>query len=694
MVVRYEIGPSIGVARLGNSTDQFYLEPDSIGALPIRCDARGNVEYKNGKPCRVRQFKDEQGRVKRQGAYFRVFELNDDHTHRELTLACRDVKSITWTVHLANKKGCWWGFRGLLGDLLYGSENSYQNRAKEPALGVALRNPDTTGTEARRKLIIDPGPRTVSGPNQHVAIDRATSTSYPFASWPPTEVVSGESIDSLGDVRTDAQGRLIVLGGYGRSGGNQPITSFAGANGWNDDIADGPVTCTLEWHSGSKLELTAWCLVGSPKFAPEVVNIVTLGDTMFDTAVRNLNSYPMIYADGRFNPGYQPNYQRDILPILTRPGGYRWVANTPSMNSLSPPPFDASDKSDATRALRQAYLALYRGPSPQNAIGPAANTLFTEHGFPMMPLNSGSNSVFNHGELGLIDKFLTLTETQYFFLSQWVEGKFDTAAPPPTDIVTELTEASTGNCVGGPFCPGIEVTWSTRNPNIYNAPRQIRQRHPSGWYEQRGLDPDEDETAAPLGCEPGDLTKRMAIPWQSDFFQCTLQFINFTDPRINKGDGIPTPPTYYAYWWPPQSPWQVITGDLTTQGQAAAGTPAGYQVMYTRGINTFGQMIDYWHYMGFVVNQNTSEFGGYFPYLVEQERNHSAFIAAAVAVGDATNVVSGTDQNFSNTWFLPAAMPPPPSHQLAAAAAGHPAHRSAGQAVTFPTSRHQGRREE
>jgi hypothetical protein len=28
-------------------------------------------------------------------------------------------------------------------------------------------------------------------------------------------------------------------------------------------------------------------------------------------------------------------------------------------------------------------------------IGPDANTLFTVNGFPMMPLNSGSNPVFN-----------------------------------------------------------------------------------------------------------------------------------------------------------------------------------------------------------------------------------------------------------------------------------------------------------
>ena len=514
MTSRYAIGPSIGVARLGNSPEQFYLEPDRTGGLPLACDAHGNVEMAAGKPAGVRHFKDALGRVKRQGAYYRIFEIADDGSSREVTLDDPQVQSITWTVHLANKKACWYQFSGLEGNLLYGAGNSYA------AQQVALRNPDISGTDARRKLIIDPGPRTVSGRRQHAAIDQASSGGYAFASWPPA-VVYGDQITSLGDALTDDAGRLIVLGGFGRSGGDTSITSFAGANSWHDDISDGPVVCTVTLKDGTVIELQAWCLVGSPKFAPEVENIVTLDDTMYDTAVRCLGADPAIYANGAFNTAYAPNFERDILPILQRPGGYRWVANTPSMNSVSPPPFDPRDKSDATKGLRAAYLALFRVPSPENAIGPAANTLFTAHGFPMMPLNSGSNSVFNQKDL--IDKFLTLTETQYFFLSQWAAGQFDTAPPPAVDPVTALTAASTGNCVGGPFCPGIEVTWSTRNPNLYSAFGQIRQRHPIDYYNSNGLSPTEDETAAPLGCEPGDLTKRMAIPWQADFFQCSIQ---------------------------------------------------------------------------------------------------------------------------------------------------------------------------
>src|ERR1700744_3014600 len=86
MAPRYAIGPSIGTARLGNSPDQFYIEPNTPVGLPIACDAHGNILTQSGRPVSVRQFKDTTGRVKRQGAYFRVFEILDDNSSRELTL--------------------------------------------------------------------------------------------------------------------------------------------------------------------------------------------------------------------------------------------------------------------------------------------------------------------------------------------------------------------------------------------------------------------------------------------------------------------------------------------------------------------------------------------------------------------------------------------------------------------------------
>jgi L-lysine 6-oxidase len=616
----YVIAPSIGVARLGNSKTGFYVEPEAIGGLPLQCDPQGNVQ---AVPTVVTKFKDADGAVKRQAARFRVFRVASDGAETEVTLDSPDVQSISWTVHLANKKAAWYEFSQLQGNLLYGPQNSYAKQRVGP------RNAKIKDKEARRKLIIDPGPRTLNSPSKTLSFDNASVPSgYRFASF-PSKPRLGHQIQTLGEMRTDASGRLLVLGGFGTSGGDVVLENFGGADTWHDDISDGPVSCLLTLKSSETIALKAWCIVGSPKFAPELVNVSTLDDTMLDVAVRHLDARPDMCKAGIYNTDYVADFDTEVRPILDRPGTYRWVANVPSMNSLSPPAFDPRDTSAATAPLRQAYLDLFRDPGPEDAIAPSHNTLFSTTGFPLMPLNAGSNSVDNTE----IDKFTALTQTQYFFLQQWAAGRFKVASTPAVPGHLRLMRASMGNCVGNPFCPGIEVTWTTRNPNIYERPWSIRHRNAD--YSTTGLDPWRDETETADGCEPGDLTKRMAIPWQADFHQCSVQNVNFTDPAHNyendptkPGETWQKPPVYYAYWWPPQSPWQVIAGELSAKVANEHGEPAGSQVLYSRGIRDFDDMIKRWSYLGFIANQSTGTYRTLFPYFTEQERAHDKFVTA------------------------------------------------------------------
>jgi L-lysine 6-oxidase len=462
---------------------------------------------------------------------------------------------------------------------------------------------------------------------------------------------------------TDAESNLLVLGGYGNAGGDEPIATFAGADTWHDDISDGSVAACLTLSSGEVVQLSAWVIVGSPKFAPELVNIVTLDDIIYDAAVRYKNFLPDLYDEARWpgnngwNPEYRVNYRQDIKPILDRMGDYRWVANVPSMTTFAMPNFDVSDASDANRPNRKNFFRYFRQPDgffraklpPE--LAPQHEQLFSDNGVPLLPLNSGSNSVSNE----LIDKFMSLTPTQWYLLHQWAEGKFVTGEKRrDPGGVHPLDHASVGNCVGHPMCPGIEVTWSTRNPALYQdqTPYSIRQRHDDVYYREHGLSPTEDETDG-RGCEPGDLTKRMAIPWQADFFQCTIQYINFTNPQVNKtSEGIPVPPTYYAYWWPPQSPWDVISGVLTEAEQQLAGVPGGVQVNYARGVNGFAQMITAWSYLGFILNQNSGPDRRDYPYFVEMERSHDKFTVSSVAVGQVGNVLSAQNVNFMPVYYL------------------------------------------
>jgi L-lysine 6-oxidase len=637
------IHPTVGVARLGNADgNDFVLNPIKIGGLPYEHD--DNLQPTT----EVIYFKDEAGRVRRQGQVFKVL----DEQGNEITLGSANVKSIEWRVHLANKKAAWYAFSELNGNLLYGEENSYKNR------GIEWRNASVTSEPERQKLIIDLGPRSVSGSLKSAEFDTDNIPSnYTKASY-PGPVLQGEDFKSLGTLLTDDKGRLIVLGGYGRAGGNTDLEGYGGGDEWFDDISDGPVTCVVTYTDGSPAQtMKAWVVVGSPDFAPEIVNISTLNDTFFDVGVRHFDLVPKMYANGKFNDDFIANFERDIQPIIHRISQYQWVANVQSMSGFFSYQFDYRDNGDANKANRMKYYHYFHQldnktigdyDQPQQTL---MSSSVEGEILPMMPMNSGSNSVKSANAYDLTDnvveKFLALDATQMFLLKQWAEGKF-TLGTTEALPVNEMDAASIGNCVGLPMCPGIEVTWSLQNAKLYESAYQIK--HFKDDYSQQGLSPSRDECEGG-GCEPGDLTKRMACPWQADFFNCTVQVVNFSEPKVNKAtqvetslsltnyvwkdlpDGVkvpeqyqvlatqdveektPLPPAYYSYWWPPQSPWDVLTGELDVTGQLNSHLPAGQQINYARGINSYGQMVEHWSALAFIRDRNAKNEG--FPYFTE-----------------------------------------------------------------------------
>src|SRR5574341_1181990 len=175
MATIYKIHPAIGIARVGNSPDEFFIGPERLGEVPTPPGG----------------FKDAQCRVKRQAARFRIFAHHDDGTKEEITDA---EAEITWTVHMANRKAAYTG-RG--------------------------------NSESPSDLTIDPGPRSTNGPNQQKLFDTAVIR---FAGQPVATV-------PLGEMRTDDENHLLVLGGVGKSAspGGNGITGFWGNAGWYDD---------------------------------------------------------------------------------------------------------------------------------------------------------------------------------------------------------------------------------------------------------------------------------------------------------------------------------------------------------------------------------------------------------------------------------------------------------------------------
>src|SRR5215471_9574545 len=102
-----KIFPPIGIARVGNSPE-FYIGPELPfpATPPVPSDGR---------------YKDAQCRIRRQAQRFHLWGFFDDGTNRELSAA---DGAVQWTVHLANAK-----------------------------------------PQAAEGITIDPGPRTLNGPN-------------------------------------------------------------------------------------------------------------------------------------------------------------------------------------------------------------------------------------------------------------------------------------------------------------------------------------------------------------------------------------------------------------------------------------------------------------------------------------------------------------------------------------------------
>jgi hypothetical protein len=359
----YRIHPAIGIARLGNSPDEFYISPEKPAALPIACDAQGNARLSpDGKSEQtVTAFKDEEGRIKRQAARFQIYVYDDDHPEgRPLKLGepiagggnQGTLVDIEWRVWLANKKASWYEFKQLEGEHGYDKDHP-------------IRNARITGKHARRRLIIDPGPRTVSRKGTRTASFDRDGTDLYATTFPPK--LKPHSIDTLGELKTDDNGRLLVLGGHGNAGsweygkfGQPRIDHYANNDTWFDDTSDGPVMARLVMQSPEAegrlryidVEYPAWVIAGYPSYVPEILDMVTMEEVLEDLNIREFATRTDMYGESgtfshpqyvdyrnkgaldmwragrlQWNPAYKPWFYRDIWNILFRPDEFSYLSD-------------------------------------------------------------------------------------------------------------------------------------------------------------------------------------------------------------------------------------------------------------------------------------------------------------------------------------------------------------------------------
>lgn len=508
-VVRAAIHPAIGVARVGNSEAEFYFGPEVI-------------DPPSEKPG---FYKDKTGALKREAARFRVYGYNAaGEVVRELT---GTDAHIEWTVHVANTKAAWYQFQIAL--------DIPEANMSAPVVDPSLRRNATVAGPARKKLAIDPGPRSISGPNKQGA-------AYHF----DTGEFYGKKV-YLGELRTDDAGRLIFLGGRGVSASfdGKPVVTFANNDGWHDDVSDGPVRATVKVGKAVIPCDPAWVVVAPPNYAPDLKSVRTMYDLLRSLFVEA----------GQLPEPTTASFRNDILPILTRLTRLQWVnqgfaaafgwkaaldfENTELLDQLA-----SSD--DEFRELRRVVLNTFR-VFDRDGQSPVPWPWVYGDSMSIPPISARQHSV--------------LSPLQMRMLALWAAGQFvdDRKSPAPpkslakvplSDQPAMLDTAALDFCLADAFHPGCEITWPIRHVSMFTAPYRIKHRPPDEPVPDYGkqLTPTEALSwGGPLYAQgPGDLSRWMAVPWQADTASCRSGYDPTYDPFL---------PTF----WPARVPNQVLS---------------------------------------------------------------------------------------------------------------------------------------
>jgi hypothetical protein len=254
-----------------------------------------------------------------------------------------------------------------------------------------------------------------------------------------------------------------------------------------------------------------------------------------------------------------------------------------------------------------------------------------------MPLLCGDNPLSNT----VPSKFFRLTDYQLFILRQWAEGRFvDESAegwlPPgytkfqpypttPPRTGRELDRGVLSNVLGGSFCPGAELGWVMRNPSIYWEPYRVKADRSVSDFLQSAAQVNQtgDRTLAdytfnvgsPLdqdnnfdrGLQPGDLSKYMSVPWQSDFNECTTQPIDITyadwnniDPDSDQDERLKRDAKQWVtLWWPAHRPLQSFELPSADSSARPVWTTWSRGIPQTHAGDL--KMVTEWSKLGFII---------------------------------------------------------------------------------------------
>jgi L-lysine epsilon oxidase C-terminal domain/L-Lysine epsilon oxidase N-terminal len=458
-VYKYRVHPSVGVARLGPSSETFDgpEAPNEDFVPPLMPLLFGS------------RYRDAAGSIRRQVAVFRVFEYEYPNTVeaakvagapsriREITM---NEAKIKWTVEVANLKSL--------------DDAGVKAPIKAPAKSLSTKNAALADLKG----------------------------DYNKGTPPLVPVL-------LAQIGTDAAGRLRVLAGKGdsKSPSGKPMPNYDVNPGWHDDICDGPVKATVDFTgmpgapagvTGVQPAQSAWVVTAAPDFAHALEPVISLYDIAYSIAVTKF-SFPSRSA--------KPSFRHDIYAILHKAMMAHWsVDRLQSLYAITDfHHFEPASFGDAAfRAHGAARLATLKDPDKTAGSAPQ---LKRQNVFDKLKNPVGAST----GDMPLLNRTLPIvagdvqpiTPFHYKLFKQWSIGNFndDFASPvtPPSQPEL-LDQAHMKSMVGGAFSPGIEVCSRARADATWSGPFRIDDSLP-----------------------PGSLTEKLAIPWQADFYDCATQ---------------------------------------------------------------------------------------------------------------------------------------------------------------------------
>ena len=419
------------------------------------------------------------------------------------------------------------------------------------------------------------------------------------------------SVDvKLGTVEYDA-GTLIFYGADGKSASLNPSdlnTDFADNSNWYDDICDGRITAKITpIDGGDPIELNdaqtaAWIATTPPDYAPQIQPLSTLYDLIVGASDAQFTPelslvFPLMYRLYRMqwvnaSDFLAPSF-REVIDQLTEKGQFNCIYSN----------------SDACKPVREMIFNLFRNPiynfDNEPVIPSNQTTDLTQLQSGTAPLLFPTYPGDGINYPGSPAQWFAIPPLLYQQLEQWKDGNFQTpssfqfenidemgqfyqqrfldAANDPTKAPLLMTRAVLETLYGGGFHPGVELTWPMRHAQMYaqntrtfefvddyegydygfyglwevrlNAATAEEQE--DIFYNDFGFQMNAGDIAESIQdgnpknwlwkSTPGDLTKWMGIPWQSDAGSCQTVFIDMQYP-------VPA-------WWAANLPVTVLTSE-------------------------------------------------------------------------------------------------------------------------------------